>query len=222
MVVAEPMPSPEDLGPQVVTSDERSLPAFAVKLPDLQSDGPAPDGFVLSLLEESEEDAPKRTRGIVNDARQTEKVEPSQSPTTAVDRSASEEAAFLDAFDPTGALTVLPDEVERGVVTAISVSAHPLASWMGGIDDALRERWQYPAELRALGVDGTVELKFTVLPSGRVVDVRVVAATGPAELTFAAMGSVPTSVPPPPAGWGRLDIHYTFRYRAASRLSPGG
>lgn len=179
--------------------------ADAARLAPLRSDGPAPDGFVLSLL-----GAPRalpRTAAARTDpaaaeaATDPEEVKPDELP-------------LLDAPDPT--VPVAPEDIPQGAVTALSVSGHPLAAWMNGVDEALRRGWDYPLEARALGIHGTVEVRFTVLQSGRVTDIMVMTTGAPPELVNAATGSVPLRMKPPPPGSGEVEIRYTYRYRLAS------
>ena len=113
-------------------------------------------------------------------------------------------------------VSVLPDSVPEGTATLISVSGHPLAAWMDGVDEALRRGWDYPVEAQARGLRGTVEVSFRVSQTGRVSSVKVLRSDAPAELVLAATSSVPARFKPPPAGWGDIDIRYTYRYRGGS------
>ena len=198
-------PSPSD-------ASASSACAGVAPLAPLRSDGPAFDGFVLTLFDDEPEKpssyrpATPGERKATADASPREPVEPSKEP----------DEPMLTPPDPDATVSVLPDTVLEGAVTAFSVSGHPLAAWMNGIDEALRRGWDYPLEARALGVDGTVDVQFTVLASGRVTDVVVTRADAPPELVNAATGSVPARVKPPPLGWGDVQIRYTYRYRLAA------
>lgn len=178
----------------------------APPLPPLRSDGPAADGFVLSLLDAPSPpppppavEEPTPGGGDTSTAPAHVESEPDADPSL-VDASAD-------------AIPVLPDSVPEGSATLISVSGHPLAGWMDGVDEALRRGWDYPAELQARGLSGSVEVGFRVSPSGRVSNVKVLRSDAPPELVLAATSSVPARFKPPPAGWGDIDIRYTYRYR---------
>lgn len=179
--------------------------AEVAHLAPLRSDGPAPDGFVLALLDDTPR-APPRTASA--------RAEPAEAEAAATDPEAVEpdELPLTDVPDPMATVSVVPEDIPEGAVTRLSVSGHPLAAWMNGVDEALRRGWDYPLEARALGVHGTVEVRFIVLPSGRVTDVTVTMADAPPELVNAATGSIPARVKPPGE---ELEIRYTFRYRLA-------
>jgi TonB family protein len=179
--------------------------ADAARLAPLRSDGPAPDGFVLTLL-----DAPRALPRIA--AARTDPADAEEA-VTEPDPVEPDELPLIDPLDPEATVSVAPEDIPQGAVTRLSVSGHPLATWMNGVDETLRRGWDYPLEARALGIHGTVEVRFTVLPSGRVTDVTVTMADAPPELVNAATGSIPARVKPPGE---ELEIRYTFRYRLAS------
>ncbi|MSP56953.1 MAG: TonB family protein [Myxococcales bacterium] len=204
-----------------MTADVSPKPQRA--LPDLESAGRAADGFALFLLDERASTS-RRAPGLEPALRPSPTVTALPQPASprreslpaALSAAAPLPAIALtdDAHEPAGSLAVLPEDVAYGAITAMSVSAHPLADWMTDLDDALRGRWIYPPDLRALGVEGTVEVSFNVLPNGRITDVGVTRADADPALVFAALASLPPSVTAPPPGWGRLGIRYTYRYRA--------
>ncbi len=217
-------PSPTD--PPPAPSPHAAPPAPAA-LPPLAWTGRAPDGFALVLDEEALAPS-KRAKPTPDD---TPAPAQTVAKTSAVALSPdafwtpqplalTPENPTNDAHDPAGDLAVLPEDVAVGAITALTVSAHPLAAWMDGLDQQLRDRWTYPPEQRALGVEGTVELRFDVLPNGRTANVAVTRSDAAPELVFAALASVPTAVEPPPPGWGRLAISYTYRYRGGRAQTP--
>jgi len=176
-------------------------------LPPLRSDGPAADGFALTLLDAP---APVAPPPAVEDA----------TPGGGETATAPTHAEYEPDADPSlvdasaDAVSVLPESVPEGSATLISVSGHPLAGWMDGVDEALRRGWDYPVELQARGLSGSVEVGFRVSPGGRVSNVKVLRSDAPPELVLAATSSVPARFKPPPVGWGDIDIRYTYRYRA--------
>ena len=186
-------------------------PATRLRLPDLNPGPPADDGFRLTLWDEGADAPPAPTR------QKPPAVPTGRRAPAATLVTVATPPPLPPPEAPVASLAVLPDDIPEGVTTAISVSAHPLAPWMTTVDDALRARWHYPAELRAMGLEGTVEIAFFVLPSGKVVQTTVLSSRGHADLVFASLASVPVTVEPPPAGWGRVEVRYTFRYRAAPR-----
>lgn len=181
--------------------------AGVARLAPLRSDGPAPDGFVLAILDDTAR-APSRAASA--------RAEPAAAEASATDPQAVDPDEPPITEDPPATVSVAPEYVPEGAVTRLSVSGHPLATWMNGVDEAVRRGWTYPLEARALGIHGTVEVRFTVLQSGRVTDIKVMTADAPPDLVNAATGSVPSRMKPPPPGSGEVEIRYTYRYRLAN------
>ena len=121
-----------------------------------------------------------------------------------------------DAPDPAAVtgLAVLPESFELSAVAAVSVRSHPLGRWAAAADDRIRAGWVWPEELRALGVGGTVVVRYRVTATGVVEDLAVVVSSGHPPLDLAALAAIPSTLPPPPDGYADVPLRYTFRYRA--------
>lgn len=116
--------------------------------------------------------------------------------------------------------SVLDESVEAGDEAHASSRAHPLGVWMDGVDGQLRAAWIYPDDLRALGVDGVVTLRFLVKPNGKVDRIELLSGSGNGKLDRAALQSVPARVPPIPFGFGQQWVQYSFRYTGHSTMLP--
>lgn len=115
-------------------------------------------------------------------------------------------------------LTVLDEGVALGDEARVSIREHPLGAWMVGVDSQIRAASRFPEELRALGVDGDVVVRFRVAKDGTVSEARVLRGSDVPELDLAALAAIPPRVPALPAGEKGRYVTYTFRYRAG----PGG
>ncbi len=101
-----------------------------------------------------------------------------------------------------------------GAEARYSARKHALGEWMALLDTQLRAAWTYPAELRALGVVGTVVVHFKVRRDGTVKELSVVSSSHVPDLDLTALASIPMLVAAIPAtvpGAARY-ISITFRY----------
>jgi TonB family protein len=111
-------------------------------------------------------------------------------------------------------LAVLDERADTGDRASYSARAHPLGLWLRGVEDQLANRWVYPPALRALGVQGTVVVRFRVGRDGSVSNVVVAVSSNIPDLDLAAVQAVPAALPPLPASGGRsVRLQYVFRYR---------
>ncbi|MDP2308193.1 MAG: TonB family protein [Pseudomonadota bacterium] len=112
-------------------------------------------------------------------------------------------------------LAILDERAALSDQTRFGARSHPLAPWLNGVDDTLRQRWIYPPALQALGVEGTVIVRFHVSTSGVVSNPYVHSSAGHPELDLAALAALPARVAAMPSGSGRGQwLEWTFRYRA--------
>jgi TonB family protein len=113
-----------------------------------------------------------------------------------------------------GALEIVDDDILLGDASAIATRKTELGVWAVGFDAQVRKAWVYPPELRALGINGVVTLEFTVLPSGRVIDIHA-QSSSMEELIIPSAAAIPEQAEPLPKDKAfRKGIHfsYTFRY----------
>ena len=120
-------------------------------------------------------------------------------------------------------LTALDDDVDKGLIAAVSVQRTDLGVWFATVDDAVRAAWRPPPGALALGHVGAVVLTFEIERDGMVRAVSVVRSDVVVELEQAALGAIPQRVPPPPRGFAPLRVQYTFRYGdvTGDTLAPG-
>jgi protein TonB len=82
------------------------------------------------------------------------------------------------------------------------------------IQRRIRDRLRYPSQARRAGIQGTVEIGFTVHRDGAVSAVAVLMSSGQESLDQAAMAAVFAAAPfPPPPAQARLVIPVAFRLR---------
>jgi TonB family protein len=117
---------------------------------------------------------------------------------------------------------VVDETLASGVRAEVSTREDPLGTWLVAFDDLLRSRWDWPAQARALGADGTVILRVRVRASGKLDTVVLVRGSGDAALDAAALAALPSRTAPLPEGRDSLHLRYTFRYRHGNGLSGAG
>jgi protein TonB len=82
------------------------------------------------------------------------------------------------------------------------------------IQRRIRDRLRYPSQARRAGIQGTVEIGFTVHRDGAVSAVAILMSSGQEALDQAAMAAVFAAAPfPPPPAQARLVIPVAFRLR---------
>jgi protein TonB len=82
------------------------------------------------------------------------------------------------------------------------------------IQRRIRDRLRYPPQARRAGIQGTVEVGFTVHRDGAVSAVVMLVSSGQESLDQAAMAAVRAAAPfPPPPAQARLSIPVAFRLR---------
>jgi TonB family protein len=121
---------------------------------------------------------------------------------------------------PTLELTAGPIEAPVSAVAAISVREHALGVWWASGEEELRQRWEWPRDLQALGVRASVTVTFTVTATGHVQDIRVARSSGYPAYDLAAIHAIPPRLDPPPPGYSSVPLQYTFRYGGTGATLP--
>jgi TonB family protein len=107
-------------------------------------------------------------------------------------------------------LQAAPADVPIDVGAMLSVRGNPLGPWLLLLDEALRERWKPPADLR-MG-EATAIVSFTVSRQGRVTEIELERGSGQSAYDALALASIPAKVPAPSGIEGdRLRVRYSFR-----------
>lgn len=82
------------------------------------------------------------------------------------------------------------------------------------IQRRIRDRLRYPPQARRSGIQGAVEVSFTLHPDGKVRDVSILTTSGHEALDQAAVAAVHDAAPfPPPQTAARLVIPVVFKLR---------
>jgi hypothetical protein len=89
--------------------------------------------------------------------------------------------------------------------SAVDVAESPLGHYIADVEREVGRRWQatdLTVHERAIGLGGTVVLRYRIWPDGRVSDRDVVASSGTAVIDQLAASSIPTRFPRFPRALG--------------------
>lgn len=126
--------------------------------------------------------------------------------------------ASPSAYQPETRVTRLRGNVSNRGRASVEANATPLGRYKKQVADAIGSRWYYHvnSQMGLLNV-GTVEIRFQVLPDGKVKSPRVISNTSNESFASVSLAAVVQAeippIPPELTGLlenGRLEIDYTF------------
>ncbi len=130
--------------------------------------------------------------------------------------------AEIDGFaaaNPAGTL-----ETANEIVIPLNTRRFAYFEYFTGIKRGVENTWAYPYEAMNSGAGGSTVLRFTLLRSGGLEEVRVISTAGMAVLDNAAVVAVKNAAPfaPFPAGLDKEKIHIvaTFTYQSSFGKVP--
>ncbi len=183
--------------PQVQTPEQPPVPPEPVATP--VPDVPAPAQLALR-------DAPPRP----------EKKETQQPPKQAAATQPKPPAA--SGFQPETRVTRIRGNISNRGKASVDAAATPLGRYKKMVSDAIGSRWYYYVnnQIGLLNI-GTVDIRFTVSPDGKVGGVKVVSNTSNESFASVSINSIiEAEIPPIPEEVaklldnGRLEIDYSF------------
>ena len=125
------------------------------------------------------------------------------------------------AKSATAPLTVAPDHIAIGPSTQVNARRTPLGEYVAQIEDEIRDTWVLPLELRAMGVQGNVEVIFTVNRRGRVIQKTISRHSGNTALDSAALDAVPPRLQRIPRALGQRQISFSYLFRTTDTIIAG-
>jgi TonB family protein len=118
----------------------------------------------------------------------------------------------------TAPLTVADERVRVGAETRLNANATALGKYLAKVDQQIRSAWILPLDLRAMGIQGTVEIAFTVNRWGRVSDPRIVRKSGNTALDQVALRAIPSRFPRIPRRLSKKSIQIAYQFRSTDSL----
>jgi TonB family protein len=109
-------------------------------------------------------------------------------------------------------LTALDEDVQQAARAEVGVRKTELGTWFAMVDDEVRAGWRPSRATTALGYSGRVVVTFQIERDGTIRAARVSSSNVVVELEQAALDAIPHQVPPPPRGFGPVEVEFTFRY----------
>ena len=215
---AEPIPSQEGReGPglqfqdQQYTAGKLNQPAVAV-----QQTQPA-----AAAAEPPPEPEAKPTPRLTQDLALLEPPKPTPQPKPTPDKTAKETPARPPSpggFQPETRITRLRGNISNRGRASVEANATPLGRYKKQVSDAIGSRWYYHvnSKMGLLNI-GTVEIRFQVLPNGKVKAPRVLSNSSNESFASVSLAAViQAEIPPIPPELvgllenGRLEIDYSF------------
>ena len=121
----------------------------------------------------------------------------------------------------TAPLTVARDEIPFGSETRLNAVGTPLGRYIAKIDQKIRRTWVLPVEMRAMGVQGNVEVSFSVDRRGRVTKRRITRKSGNPDLDQVALNAIPDRFPRIPRNVGLREVNLSYLFRTTDFLIVG-
>lgn len=190
--------APETLGDRGTQDHSAEIPE------ELEMD----DAPAVTELEMDGEEAPQTSPGWGGDQMLKAKTQ------------ASVAGELVEDGNPASApVEVLEQEMELGEQTQVIARKHEDAAYMDLVDTAADRAWreQTPTEFKAMGIQGTVQIRIEIDHRGRVVSKSIVRQSGYSELDAVTLASVPTRFPKPPKGLADPTLPYTLNYTMNDR-----
>ena len=126
--------------------------------------------------------------------------------------------AAAPGYQPETRVTRIKGNISNRGKAAVEAAATPLGRYKKAVSDAIGSRWYYYVndQIGLLNI-GTVDLRFTVTPTGKVIGVKVLSNTSNESFASVSINSIiEAEIPPSPdevaklLDNGRLEIDYSF------------